>query len=127
MQHWKKLLDLGLVLLVSFSLAIMFLANEDAFVRERLCSIVCFRSQHAAAFNKIFYDIAATSLVTVLFYFLVVRLPEYLTRQRIKRLIVKQYRAFKIDCIQIFLLVADASYPAGLPEQLLLQQQWRKP
>jgi len=126
MQKWKRLLNLALPIIVFGSLSVMFLASADPFARDYLCRLACVRSEHADALNKIAYDIAAGSLVSVIFYYLVVRLPDFLKRTRIKRFLSAQYRAFKIDCIAIFLGLADGSYDGGLPENLLSQATFRE-
>jgi len=47
------------------------------------------------------------------FYFLVVRLPDYERRQRLKRSLELHYRAFRISCIEIMLAVADGKIEGG--------------
>lgn len=76
--------------------------------------------------NHIAYDVATACFVTLIFYFLVVWLPERLKRERMKKVFAARYASFKIDCIAIFLGLADGSYDADLPKQLLNQAQFRK-
>jgi hypothetical protein len=125
MQKWKRLLNLALLIIVFGSLSVMFLASDDPFARDDLCRLACVRSEHADALNKIAYDIAAGSLVSVIFYYLVVRLPDFLKRVRIKRFLSAQYRSFKIDCIAIFLELADGKYDGALRDELLTQAKFR--
>lgn len=126
MQKWRRILDLTLVLLFATSFVVMLMANEDPFLRERFCQLTCAHSQHAKAWNKLFYDIAAASVVSLIFYGLVVRLPDHLKRLRIKKAFAAQYKSFRGDCIAIFLDLADGPYDAQLPQELLRQEEFRK-
>jgi hypothetical protein len=76
--------------------------------------------------NKIFYDLAIGYLITLVFYLLVVRLPEYERRQRLKRSLERHYKFFREDCIQIMLLVADGSVGDPDPETLMQQDKFRE-
>ena len=80
---------------------------------------------NAKAWSKIFYDLAVGALTTLLFYLLVVRLPDYQRRKRLKRSLERHYKAFREDCIQIMLLVADGGYTADVPEALMEQDKFR--
>lgn len=115
-----------LVALVAVSIAIMFLANEDPFARNALCRAgACIYSDAARGWNKLFYDFAAGCVITVVFYWLLVRLPEHRKRERIKKGFRAQYRTFKLACIENFLAVADGGFDAPLPEKLLPVDQFR--
>jgi len=61
----------------------------------------------------------------LIFYGLVVRLPEYHRRQRIKRSLAGGYQRFKEDCISVMLGVADGSYQADLTDSLVDQEKFR--
>ena len=101
----KRLIDVVLIAIFVLSVAALFLAHE--------------------AWSKIFYDLAVGALITLLFYLLVVRLPDYYRRQRLKKSLERHYKAFRKDCIQIMLLVADGTYSAGVPETLMDQDKFR--
>jgi len=124
---FKRPLDLALWAIFITSLAILFLAHEDPFVRDALCSRTgfCPVVANAKAWNKIFYDLAVGALVALFFYLLVVRLPDYLRRRRLKRNLRRHYRAFREDCIQIMLAVTDHGYTTELSESLMNQQKFR--
>lgn len=113
-------LRIPLILLVAASLAVMFLANEDPLLRDTLCRAhICFHSEYARGWNKLFYDFAAGCVIAVVFYWLLARWPEYQKRKRIKRSFRAQYRTFKLACIQNFLAVVDGGYNGALPKTLL--------
>lgn len=120
-------LGVPLIGLTFVSVAMMFLANEDPFVRDAICRIgFCFYSDSALGWNKLFYDFSAGCVVTVVFYWLLVRLPECKKRQRIKKSFRAQYREFKLSCIENFLAVADGSFDASFPERLLPIEEFRR-
>jgi hypothetical protein len=123
----KRLLDIVLTAIFVLSVAALFLAHEDPFARQAVCAHTgfCPAMPNAKAWNKIFYDLAVGALITLLFYLLVVRLPDYQRRQRLKRSLERHYKAFREDCIQIMLLVADGTYSAGVPETLMDQDKFR--
>ena len=91
MSIFRRPLDLGLVALFVVSAAWVLVAHEGPFA-------------------KVIYDLAIASMVSLIFYGLVVRLPDYQRRRRIKRSFLGRYQRFKEDCIGVMLLVADGSY-----------------
>jgi hypothetical protein len=121
------LLDFSLTIIFIVSVAMVFLAHEDPFVRIAVCAHIapCPTLPHAKAWYKVLYDIAIGALITLAFYYLVVRLPDYQRRQRLKRSLQAHYKAFREDCIKTMLLVADGSYSGELPEALLEPDKFR--
>jgi hypothetical protein len=105
----RRLLDVLLAIIAVVSMAVVLLLHEDPFARIAVCNHIgfCPTFAHAKAFYKVFYDLGVGALVTLAFYFLVVRLPDYQRRQRLKRSLELHYRAFRLNCIDIMLLVAD--------------------
>jgi hypothetical protein len=121
-----KFLGAPLSGLVVMSVVMMFLTNEDPFVREALCRIGhCFYSDAAHFWNKLLYDFSAGSVITVMFYWLLVRLPEHQKRQRIKKSFKAHYLIFKLACIENLLAVADGSFDSSLPKTLLPIEKFR--
>lgn len=108
--------------------ATIFLAHENPFARDALCARiqVCPIVPNAAAWNKIAYDLAVGAIVTLVFYWLVVRLPERQKRARLRKGLAAQYRAFKEDSIAIMLGVADGSYSVDFPEVLLDRGEFKR-
>jgi len=123
----KPLLNIALIAISVVSVAALFLAHEDPFAREAVCAHTgfCPVMPNAKAWYKILYDLAVGSLVTVFFYLLVVRLPDYQRRQRLKRSLERHYKDFRKDCIQIMLLVAAGTYSPDAPEALIEQDAFR--
>ena len=127
MNIFRRPLDLALWAIFIVSVALLFLAHEDPFVRDALCSRTgfCPVIANAKAWNKIFYDLAAGALVSLLFYVLVVRVPDKQKRKRLKKSLARHYRNFREDCIGLMLAVADDTYDSGLPQKLLEQEEFK--
>lgn len=120
-------LNISLIVFVLVSVGVMFLANEDPFARDAAClSGFCSYSEAALGWNKLFYDFSSGCVITVVFYWILVRLPERQKRQRIKKSFSAQYRAFKLACIENFLAAADGGFDASLPEMLLPIEEFRR-
>jgi hypothetical protein len=124
----RRSLDLLLGIVAIVSAAAVLLSHEDPFVRVAVCNHTgfCPTIAHAKAWYKVIYDLSIGALVSLAFYFLVVRLPEYWRRQRLKRSLELHYRAFRLNCIEIMLAVADRRYEGGLPETLLDPKEFKK-
>src|SRR5258708_29756641 len=128
MKNSKHLLDGVLWTIGILSVAALFLAHEDPFGRDALCSHirVCPAIENAKAWNKILYDIAVGALVSLLFYVLVVRVPDYQKRQRIKKSLTKQYENFREECIATMLMVSDGTYAWGFHRELMDQAKFKE-
>lgn len=127
MRVFRQPLGICLVALFATSAATMLIANDDPFVRVWLCAnVTCPDILHLKPWRKISYDLSVGSVVSLFFYWLVVRVPEYQRRKRIKRSFVYRYLQFKEDCIAVMVGVADGSYDADLPSRLLDQKQFRE-
>lgn len=120
-------LDGVLVVLFVVSAILMVLGHEDSLARDALCGLTgfCPHSSHAAFWNKLAYDIGTGSLVSLVFYGLLIRMPEGQKRRRIKRSLELHYRMFKKDSIAIFLGAADGSYSPDQVDKLLDQAAFR--
>ena len=64
-------------------------------------------------------------LISTIFYFIVVYLPEWQKRGRIHRSMEKQYQVFKKSCIDTFLILSD-SQEYQHREMLLDQEEFRR-
>ena len=127
MRILKRPLDWVLCAIFFFSVAALFLAHEDSFAREVVCAYTgfCPTNVNAKAWNKIFYDLAVGALVSLIFYGLVVRLPDYRKRLRIKKGLANHYQGFREDCIAIMLMVSDGTFEWGFHEVLVEQDKFR--
>jgi hypothetical protein len=124
----KNRLDQILLILFALSVAIIFWTNEDPFMREALCThtgFLCFKATHAKVINKILHDIGIGSLISLIFYVLIVRLPDLQRRRRLRKSLAIHYKYFKEDYIGIFLAVADGSFDAEFPATLMDQKKFK--
>jgi len=128
MRVLKRPLDWVLGAIFVLSVAALFLAHEDPFARNALCARTgfCPVIANAKVWNKIIYDLAVGALISLIFYGLVVRLPDYRKRQRIKKSLAKHYKNFRQDCIAIMLMVSDGTFEWGFHETLVDQDKFRK-
>jgi hypothetical protein len=124
----KQPVDIALIVIAVTSTAALFLAHEEPFARDALCAKISFcpTITNAKAWNKIFYDLAAGALVSLIFYVLIVRIPDYHRRQRYKKSFAHQYNNFREDCISLMLGVADGTYEWGKQRELLDQKKFRE-
>jgi hypothetical protein len=124
----KHRLDAVLFLIAALSFAALFLAHEDPFARDAVCKSLrfCPVLENAKAWNKIAYDLAAGSLVSLVFYVLIVRVPDYQRRRRYKRSFAHQYQDFREDCIGLMLGVADGTYAWGDQRELSDQKKFKE-
>ena len=99
----------------------VFLSHEDPFVRIAVCTYIgpCPTVAHAKAWYKVFYDLGIGALVSLAFYLLVVRLPDYQRRQRLKRSLSAHYKAFRKGCIQTMLGVVHGKIDTRTAEALI--------
>jgi hypothetical protein len=124
----KYPLDIVLIAIAILSVAALFLAHEEPFARDALCAKISFcpTIANAKAWNKIFYDLAAGALVSLIFYVLIVRVPDYQKRRRFKRSFSHQYKNFREDCIGLMLSIADGTYEWGKQRELLDQKKFKE-
>jgi hypothetical protein len=76
--------------------------------------------------NQNVHDIAVGTIVSLVIYFLVVRLPERDTRRRVRRNLQHQYDSFKEGCIRIFLGAMGQACDSTLIDALEEREQFRR-
>jgi hypothetical protein len=122
----RRSLDVLLAIIAIMCLAVVLLSYEDPFFRIAVCTHTGFCPTFAKAWYRLSYDLGIGALVSLAFYYLVVRLPDYQRRQRLKRGLDLGYRGFRLRCIEIMLAVADGGYSGGQPETLLDPEKFRE-
>jgi hypothetical protein len=78
------------------------------------------------AWSKIAYDLGIGGLTSLMFYILLVRLPDSQRRRRTKRSLAGHYKAFKEDLISTILGVGVVSYAADEVVRLMDQKAFRE-
>ncbi|MBO6765612.1 hypothetical protein [Maricaulis sp.] len=102
------------------ALALLAATAQDPFARSALCSFgVCFYSPKPEFWNSLVHTLSAGSAVSVLFYWVLVQLPHHQKRERLKRIFAKQYRSFKLECIDIFLVLSASPQDNDTAKRLL--------
>lgn len=116
-----------MIALALVSAAAILLGQEIPIVRASVCaSLRCPSLAYSHAWEKIAYDLGVASVGSLIFYFLVVRLPENAKRRRIRNSFALHYRQFKEDSIATMLIVVDGSYNYGFHQELVDQKKFRE-
>ncbi len=115
---------LGLFILAIF---VMAATTDDPFLRNNFCSLgVCFKSPNYEFWNQLFHGLATGTVISVLFFWLLVEFPRHRKRERLKRVFEAQYRSFKLQCIDVFLVLSKAPTDSGTATTLLSQERFRE-
>lgn len=121
----------SILLLFFGSVFLLAMSSPEAVAREYFCNRIslCFKSEQPSFWNSIVFSLASGSLVSILFYWMLVRFPELRRRKRLKSVFLAQYKSFKLQCIDIFVVLSHGGgglYEPGLNERLLDQVEFRK-
>jgi hypothetical protein len=123
----KRPLNWALIFIALVSIGAILLGQEDETVRKALCTQISCEQHHAlAGLKRVAYDLGSASLVSLFFYWLVVRLPENATRHRIRESFALHFQQFKEDTIGTILAVTDGSYEWGLQRELTDQKKFKE-
>lgn len=76
--------------------------------------------------NAIVFNFSVGFLVSIVFYLLVVWLPDRKRKNLIRKNMREQYRFFKQDAISILLSACQSSYESDLPRRLTTLSEFRK-
>ncbi|WP_367715760.1 hypothetical protein AB2N04_16995 [Nitratireductor sp. GISD-1A_MAKvit] len=91
------------------------LANPDPLVRNELCRVWCPRSDSPQFWNAIIFNLSAGAIISVIFYLLLVLLPDLRRHRTLKRSLVRRYEEFRRECI-FQLLYASGSSAIAMSE-----------
>jgi hypothetical protein len=126
MRPLKRPLNWLLLGIALVSVAAILLGQESPFVREAVCvQMRCPTLAHSHAWERIAYDLSIGSIISLFFYWLVVRLPENVKRRRIRNSFARHFRQFKEDAIGTMLMVTDGTYLYGFQQELIDQKKFR--
>lgn len=122
----RQTIDLWLVALLILAFLTMAITVSDPLARDALCSWgFCFRSSNPEYWNSLFHTVASGAVISLIFYWLLVELPRYQKRARLKRIFALQYRSFKLQCIDIFLVLSKSSSDLETAVRLLDPTEFR--
>ena len=111
----------SLAVLTLLFVCFVTLGNEDPFARDALGITL----PKANVLYKALYDFGMGGLVSVLFYWLLVRLPEDAKRRRVRRSLERQFRSFKVECLSVILGTVDGLIDPETVRGLLDQKEFR--
>lgn len=115
----RRHLDALLWATAGICMAVIPLAHEDPWVRRMLCEVVgCFRSDQATFWNKLFYDMAIGTLLSLIFYWLLVRLPEAAKNRRLQHRLKRHYQGMKQEIVIQLLFAVEGSASLEIVEKL---------
>jgi len=126
MRAIKRPLNWFLLGVAVLSVAAILLGHENPFARTAVCTHVpCPTFAQSHAWEKVAYDLGVGSIVSLFFYWLVVRLPENAKRRRIRKSFAEHFREFKEDSIATMLMVTDGTFKWGDHRDLVDQEKFR--
>jgi len=122
-----SIIDLRLAVLFLTALFAMAITGSDPLARDALCSFeICLRAYSPDYWNTIFHTIASGAVISLFFYWVLVEFPRYKKRERLKRIFASQYRSFKLQCIDIFLVLSNSRNDSETAVRLLEPDEFRK-
>jgi len=123
----KRWIDGTLCLLFLVSVAAIVLGMDDPFARHWVCERIRCPPvvRNADAWKKLIYDLGVAGLTSLVFYGLLVRLPQFERRSRIKSSFREQYLRFKRDCISTIVGVVEGTISGKTIDELLDQKNFR--
>jgi hypothetical protein len=126
MRFVKRPLNWLLLGIALISVVAILLGQESPFVRAAFCMhMPCPKLAYSNAWERIAYDLGIGSIISLFFYWLVVRIPETAKRRRIRHSFARHFREFKEDSIATMLMVADGTFAWGFHQELVDQKRFR--
>lgn len=77
---------------------------------------------NSKGFGNMFHSFSVGFVVSSIFYFLVVYIPEYKRRSIVRESLYNQYKQFKMSCINTFLVISDSQEYSNKEELLNLSE-----
>lgn len=130
----QKIIDWCLPFIFVAGLMAIFFANPYPAAREELCQTfsICIRSTNANFWNNIAYEIGLAGSASVFFYWLLVKVPDFSKRNRLRAYLLSSYQSFRRDAI--FQLLSAANRKAidydlieGLQDQSAFKEYFEQP
>lgn len=122
----QRTLDVCLLSLAILFTAFVIFGNDDPAARIAILRGWLPESDwHAKAIYKFIYDFGVSGLASMLFYALLVRLPELRKRRRMRRNLERQYRNFKRDCLYEILGIVNVTIDPKLVTELEDQKSFK--
>jgi hypothetical protein len=123
--YTKTKLDVLLAVLTVICLWLMLSASSDPVFPWLQETMVAAAFEQFSTGNQIAFDLSVGVLSAIGMFYLLVRLPEYERRSRIKRHLQFSYQSFKRSVIQIFVGAIQGAYNTETVDRLMEQRQFR--
>jgi hypothetical protein len=123
--YTKTKIDVLLAVLTMISLWLMLSASSDPVFPWLQGTMVVAAFEQFNTGNQIAFDLSVGVLSAIGMFYLLVRLPEYERKSRIKRHLQFSYQSFKRSVIQIFVGAIQGSYNMETVDRLMEQRQFR--
>jgi hypothetical protein len=124
----QKVVEWSLPLLFVCGLVAVAFGNPDPLARDAWCAIGpwCLSVDHPAFWNSLLFEFGLGTSVSVLFYWLLVQLPEISKRKRLRRYLLQSYLAFRRSAVIQFLSAAEAGFvDFNLADELVPQKSFK--
>ena len=108
-----------------FAAFLMLKSNNEAIFTLNKDSYISLLFGNFNKGNTIIFNLSVGFLVSMIFYLLVVYLPQRKRKALLRSNFIKQYKFFKEDTIGIFLSASNVSYNSSLPRKLSNQHEFR--
>ena len=118
--------DIFLIGLSALCLVLMFVASDDPVIGIIANTELSALLAQFSTGNQIIFDLSVGILASVFMFYLVVRVPEYKTRKRVRGSLEYAHRSTKEVCIEIYLSCFMPSYPLELPQELCDMKRFRE-
>lgn len=123
--YTRTRVDLVLAGLALIAIWLMFTASEDPLVPWLRGTRLGHALLQFETGNQVVFDLAIGVLSAIAMFYLLVRLPEYERKQRLKRHLRQAYLAFKRSSIQIFVGALEGSWSPDIVDQLMRQEAFK--
>jgi hypothetical protein len=123
--YTKAKLDLFLAVLAIVCLWLMLSASSDPVLHWLKGTPIDAAFEQFNTGNQVAFDLSVGVLSAIGMFYLLVRLPEYERKSRIKRHLKFSYQSFKRSVIQIFVGAIQGSYDTETVDRLMNQREFR--
>jgi hypothetical protein len=122
----KRPLDLFLITLSAVCILLMIKTSGDPMISALRGGAFSAYLGRFTTGNEITFNLCVGIFASILMFFLVVRLPEFWQRRRLRKNLERTYNSFKTESIQLFLGCIQTSYSMDQVKELSDQVRFRE-
>jgi len=104
--------DLFLIVLGALCFLVVLLTAESSPLLSYFCNSadnICPSSENSKFWNTLFFTLSSGTLLSIFLFFLLSRYPQSVKERAARRTLLRQYRRFKLNCIDIFVVISGAN------------------